>query len=415
MKILFSTFGSLGDIHPYLAVALEAKHRGHTPIIASSEKYREKIEFSGIEFRAVRPDLPPEEEFRNLATKVMNGRRGPEFLFKELITPHIRDTYADLLEAGADCDAIITHPAAPAGPLAASKLGKKWYSSALAPISVWSIYDPPTPPTIPAFDAFRVLGPLWGKFLQFSGDAITRRWVREIEDLRDEEHIALSGNPVFQGQYSPYGTLALFSERFCSPQPDWPVNTMTTGFCFFDASGYGALLEPETPDFQSDAIVFTLGSSAVWDAGDFWNLSANYSQRLGQNAIFLTGEPTGTDWPDHVEELTYAPHSKLFPRAKLVVHQGGIGTVAQCLRAGVPQVIMPYAHDQPDNARRIENLKVGRKISKENYAKGNGEWALELLDDAIENNTFPARRLGIQIRRENGPLNAVNAIEQLSD
>ncbi len=413
MKILFSTYGSLGDIHPYLAIALEAKRRGHTPIIATSGKYREKIEFAGIGFRAIRPDLPPEEQFRELATKVMDGRRGPEYLFKELVTPHIRDTYADLLEAGADCDAIITHPAAPAGPLAATKLGKKWFSSALAPISVWSIYDPPTPPTAPAFDIFRVFGPLWGKILQFSGDAVTRRWVREIEDLRDEERINLSGNPVFGGQYSPFGTLALFSDKFCTPQKDWPTNTTATGFCFFDASGYGELLEPETAYVPPDSIIFTLGSSAVWDAGEFWNLSASYAARLGYNAIFLTGGSTGTDWPEHVQEIEYAPHSQLFPKAKLVVHQGGIGTTAQCLRAGVPQIIMPYAHDQPDNARRIENLKVGRKISKDNYAKGNGEWTLELLDDAIENSTFPARRLGIQIRREKGPANAVDAIERL--
>ena len=425
MKILISTFGSLGDLHPYLAIALEAKNRGHTPIFATSERYRAKIENLGFELRAVAPDWPDDDEFSQLAGRVMNARSGPKYLFRELISPHVRQSYADLCEAGADCDVILTHPAAPSGPLAATKLGKKWFSTALAPISLWSVYDPPAPPTFPALDILRVYGPIWGDFLKKSGRLWTRNWLREIEILRREEGLELRGHPIFEGQHSPFGTLALFSPRFAKPQKDWPHNTRAVGFCFYDANGYSSIakselgIAPEESESEAQfdirnvpsAIVFTLGSSAVWNAGQFWEISADYAARLGKNAIFLTGKPTGIAWPSHVFELPYAPHSELFPRAELVVHQGGIGTTGQCLRAGVPQVVMPFAHDQPDNARRVENLGVGKSISQSRYARDNGEWALELLDDALENCKFAARRLGIKIREENGPREAVESFE----
>ena len=416
MKILFSTFGSLGDLHPYLALALEAKARGHEPIIATAAKYRAKVEALGIEFRPIRPDLPQTQDYGPLARRVMDEKDGPRYLFQELLSPFIREQTQDLLEAASDCDALTTHPAAMGGPLAARKLNKPWLSSVLAPISLWSLRDAATPPTAPYLDFLRSLGPIWPKFYYGAGKLGTRPWIAPVEQLRAE--MGLQGeHPMFEGQFSPYGTLALFSPLWARPQADWPTKTTATGFCFYDAEGYDAGEEAPWLDWVCAGeapIVFTLGSSAVYDAGQFWERSVEYATRLNARAVLLTGTPTGIAWPDHVLEVAYAPHSRIFPRASLIVHQGGAGTTAQALRAGVPQLVMPYAHDQPDNARRVRELGVGTSISRRLYERGSrGDFALELMDEARDECAEKARALGARIRGENGPGVACERLESL--
>lgn len=420
MKILFSTFGSLGDLHPYLAIALEAKRRGHEPIIASAAKYRAKVEALGLGFRAVRPDLPPADEYSDLAKRVMDLKDGPRHLFQDILNPAMRAHYADLLAASQDADALITHPAALAGPLVAQKLGKKWLGSVLAPLSLWSKFDPSVPPTLPHLDFLRALGPWWATLVVTLGRRSTRSWISEVEELRAQIGVPSLGHPMFEGQFSPWGNLALFSPHFAPPQRDWPAQTVATGFCFYDAQGYEiGGQKPEagnqrTPDWKAwmaageKPIVFTLGSSAVFDARDFWEKSVAVAREMGKRAVLLTGGTYAQELPPEVLALDYAPHSQLFPLSRLIVHQGGAGTTAQALRAGVPQIVMPFAHDQPDNARRLERLGVSRTVSRQRY----GSQAFATLFDNYAAFERTARELGEKIRAENGPLRACEIIER---
>jgi len=108
-------------------------------------------------------------------------------------------------------------------------------------------------------------------------------------------------------------------------------------------------------------VVFTLGSAAVLAAGRFYEFSAKAAIKLGVRAVLLIGtDPRNRlkqELPKTICVAEYAPYSALFNRSAMVVHQGGVGTTAQCLRAGKPMLIMPYSHDQPDNARRMRRLK----------------------------------------------------------
>ncbi len=121
-------------------------------------------------------------------------------------------------------------------------------------------------------------------------------------------------------------------------------------------------------------MVFTLGSAAVLAAGDFYEVSAKAALRLGIRAVLLIGtDPRNRlqqALPDSICVAEYAPYSALFSRASLVVHQGGVGTTAQCLRAGKPMLIMPYSHDQPDNARRMKTAEGGAGDSEEQLQGG---------------------------------------------
>src|SRR5687768_5934538 len=115
-RIVLNTWGSFGDVHPYMAVALELRARGHRPVIATMEVYREKIEAAGLELAPVRPNIPePKEQSPELIEKIMEPRTGPQFLMEQIVYPAVRDAYEDLLVAVKDADLLISHPAAPAG------------------------------------------------------------------------------------------------------------------------------------------------------------------------------------------------------------------------------------------------------------------------------------------------------------
>src|ERR1043165_3612431 len=136
MRIVLNTFGSFGDIHPYMAIALELQSRGHDPVVATMEVYREKIEGAGLEFFPIRPNISqPQQQDAELLERLMEPRTGPRFLTEEVIFPAIRDSYADLLKAVAGADLLVTHPAAPAGPPVGRKTGVLWVSTVLAPLS----------------------------------------------------------------------------------------------------------------------------------------------------------------------------------------------------------------------------------------------------------------------------------------
>jgi UDP:flavonoid glycosyltransferase YjiC (YdhE family) len=174
--------------------------------------------------------------------------------------------------------------------------------------------------------------------------------------------------------FSPYGTQAWFSPVLAKPQPDWPANTRVTGFPFYDKLEAGHALSPELHAFLNGGpppVVFTLGSSAVFAAGRFFEESAAAAERLGIRAVLLVGGDSrnlpGRALPETITVAPYAPYSELFPRAAAVVHQGGIGTTAQALRAGTPMLVAPFSHDQPDNGARAERLGCARVLSLKNY------------------------------------------------
>ena len=283
MRIILNTFGSFGDIHPYMAIAMELQRRGHTPVIAAMPLYREKILGAGLEFAPVRPDIaPPKEQDTELVEKIMDPKNGPRFLMDEVVYPAVRDSYEDLLKAVDRADLLVTHPAAPAGPLVGRKTGIPWISTVLAPMSFVSAYDPPVPPFWQWTRKLSVLGPgVMGFLLNTMKNSYKAKAVTEF---RNELGLADTGNPMFEGQHSPTLVLALFSEVFAKPQPDWPPQTKITGFCFYDGH-HETQMPAELNHFLDNGpppIVFTLGSSAVWVARDFFKESIEAAKRLGR-------------------------------------------------------------------------------------------------------------------------------------
>jgi rhamnosyltransferase subunit B len=418
--VVFTTWGSFGDLHPFMALALELQERGYRSVIATAPIYREKVEAEGLAFYPVRPDLPPPDadSSADLIRRVSNARWGPSYLFRKLLVPHLRETYADTLAAvtaDGGADLLVSHQVPLTAPLVAQKTGIKWISSVLFPIAFASAYDPPTPPQLPALRAVAATHPFVARTLFELGKWTTTLWVEPVQRLRKELGLPRSQNPIFEGQHSPMLVLALFSEILAQLQPDFPANTLVTGFPFYDRKDRqeppGDLLrfldEGEPP------LLFTFGSSLVWIARDLYRVSIEAAQKLGKRALLLVGDKQNLpqiDLPPGVASFDYAPHSLVMPRASVIVHQGGIGTTGQALRAGRPMLVVPFGQDQPDNARRCVRLGVGRTLSAGRFATSRVVHDLsELLDNAGYREQ--AKKVGQQVNAENGTKKACDAIE----
>ncbi|HVF48395.1 MAG TPA: glycosyltransferase [Pyrinomonadaceae bacterium] len=422
-RIVFTTWGSYGDIHPHMALALELKSRGHHPVIATSSIYRDKIEAEGLEFIGVRPDLPEPAsvEAAEMIRKVSDTVFGPAYLFRELLMPHVRDTYADTLEAvttGGGADLLVSHQVPLTAPIVAEKTGVKWISSVLFPIAFASAYDPPTPPQFPAIRSLVVVHPILGQVLMDIGKWTMQWWVEPLQDLRKEVGLSRGSNPIFEGQHSPRLVLGLFSSLLSKIEPDFPPNTVLTGFVFYDRDDPGRPVPQEMERFLNEGdppIVFTLGSSLPWLSNDFYKIAIEASQRLGKRAVLLTGDkrnlPDGS-LPEGIMAFDYAPHNRLMPRSICTVHQGGIGTTGQALRAGRPMIVVPHGQDQPDNARRCVELGVARSIPAAGLSVDRlvQELAKLLADPAYSTRSI---EVGEKVSAENGTETACDLIEDV--
>lgn len=196
--IVLATFGSLGDLHPYIALALGLQQRGHEAILATSPYYRRKVEALGIGFRAVRPDHPDPEAKTGLIRAVMHHRDGPEFVIRTLMMPVLRESYEDTLAAAAGAHLLVGHPLTFAVRLVAEKTGIPWVSTVLAPLSFFSAHDPPVLPRGALGAALRHLSPFWFRLVFRLARRSIRAWPAPWHHFRAEIRLpATADDPLF--------------------------------------------------------------------------------------------------------------------------------------------------------------------------------------------------------------------------
>lgn len=367
--VLLATYGSPGDLQPFLAIGLALEQRGQRVIIATSETYRERVERLGLEFVPVRPDRDPQSPDPDYLRRVQRGER-PSQLFCDMFMPGLRDSTADLTDVAAGARAVVSHTLVGGGRLAAECHQIPWISVVMQPMGYLPAAEPPVigPPVLAA--TLRAMGKPTARAVLRGAREITMPWVRDWHRLRDELGLVSSSqHPLFEGQHSSLLSLGVFPRILGEPQPDWPSSARVTGFPFLrDPSRY---LHPELTEFLDSGeppVVFTLGTTAVNEPGHFYEVSAEAARAVGVRAVLVAG-PHGNASGDneHVITVPWAPHDLLFARSCGVVHQGGIGTLAEAISAGKPMIIMPYAHDQTDNAWRAQRLGVGSILPRGRY------------------------------------------------
>ena len=419
-RIVLATYGSLGDLHPYIAVSRELARRSHHPVIATFPEFRENIEAAGIGFAPLRPDMARFGDQTAVIERLVDPWRGPELLIREMFMPYLRESYADLERACEGADLLVTHPLAFSGPLLAEKTGLRWASTALAPMGMFSAIDPPLFPAAAWLMQARKLGVAPYRWLFKLPRTMLRRWEGPLRGLRAELGLpptdAIAG---LEGQFSPLLNLALFSTVLAAPRADWPAATVVCGFPRYDGTPPDARTRGELESFLAageSPIVFGLGSSAVMIAGDFWRAAITAAQALGRRAILLTGKPPEElgAVPRTVKAFQYLPYSMVFPRASAIVHSAGIGTLAQALAAGRPQLIVPVAFDQPDNARRTAALGIARVVP---FRKADARAMTRELAPLLTEPGYAGRagEAGRIVSREDGARVAADALENAAN
>jgi UDP:flavonoid glycosyltransferase YjiC (YdhE family) len=273
---------------------------------------------------------------------------------------------------------------------------------------------------VPALYHLLRLNPVFGRLVFRVASHKLEKIMEPVYRLRARLGLPRGAQPLLAGQHSPTLVLALFSPLLAKPQPDWPPNTHVTGFPFYDRRDFFGETEtrPEVLQFLDSGpapIVFTLGSSACWVAEDFYHDSTEAARALGQRALLLLGHERNLpkeSLTEGVAAFEYAPFSDVLPRALAVVHQGGVGTTGQALRAGRPVLIVPHAHDQFDNAARVQRLGCGRMIARPRY---NTKAAVRELNALLQKRDYFTRaaEVGRQVQNENGARAAADAIEEV--
>jgi rhamnosyltransferase subunit B len=414
-RIVLATFGSPGDLHPFLAIGAELRARGHQIIVATSALYRGQVAAASLEFAPVRPDRTSNQQDPDFLDRVIRDWATPAAVFRAMFLPSLRESLEDLLGAAVGADAVVTHTLASAARLAAEARGLPWISAVMQPMGYLSAYEPPLIGPRAMSHVLRRLGPRATRPVLKLARRLTDTWAMEWHDLRAELGLApVTDHPLWEGQHSPVRSLGLFPRVLGEPQPDWPPQARITGFPFYRPPHQS--LEPKLRQFLENGeppLVFTLGTTAINDPGAFFEESVAAVGRLGQRAVFIVGqgnEKICEEISGEAIAVSYAPHNLVFPFARAIVHQGGIGTLSESLQAGKPMIIMPYGHDQADNAWRTSRLGVARVVSRGRYrADVVGRELSRMLDEPMPG--VAALRVSREVSRERGHERAADLIE----
>jgi len=379
MRIAFASFGSLGDLHPLLAMAVAAQGRGHDVAVAASPNYEDNVRCAGVEFYPLRPAIPWDPA--RLAY-YFDMRRGPERLLREVAFAELADTHADLRSVAKGADLLVVGELLYTAPIVAAEIGIPWLNVVLAPTSFLSASDPCVLAPAPFLHPLRHLGKWIHQLAYIAGRIQGRIWAKPYFAFRRSLGLPPGTNPIFDAKHSPYGTLAMFPSFFAKSQPDWPVKTLQAGFPFFEQPPLPA--DRIVADFLSSGeppVVFTLGSIVAHFEPAFYHAACEAALCLNRRAVLLTGSevPLLDKSNPNVLAVKYARLNEILPRSAAVVHAGGIGTCAEALRAGIPSVIIPFSFDQPDNAFRMKRLGVAEILSRHSINPDSIRAKLEMI------------------------------------
>lgn len=418
MKYLLSTWGSKGDLHPFLSLGQALCRRGHDVTLAGNPDWAEAVAGAGLGFLPAGPRQTTDflATIPEIASTAGGGRVAIAALMEKWFSPAFADLYRTLCGAAVHHDCLVAHHAVMIAGAVAERTGIPWATVALAPCVIPSRYSLPV-----SFDRQPWRGPL-GRCFNAAVWSMARRGFARIVDpylrrFRTDHGLTVprGRDAAFDGGLSRELLLALYSPTFCPPAPDWEKEIRQAGFCFWDP------LESYEPPPALAAflaagpkpVLVTLGTAMIADPQGLYDAAVDAVRGTGRRAVLLVGrgQNAPADLPDNVFVLDYAPFGWLMPRCAAVIHQCGVGTSAQALRAGLPSVGVPYSFDQPNNARQLEALGVGVVLPP---GRRGGHELRAALDTLLADGRATARaaELGRQLATESGPETACDVLER---
>ncbi len=375
LNVLLPTLGSAGDVHPFIALGSALRARGHRATLITNPFFRQTVEAQGLDFLPVGTIADVESAI--LDPDLWHPTRGFEVVARRAIIPATAEIFR-LIEKHADGDTVVAASSIAFGArVAQEKLGLPTASVHLQPSVIRSLMDHGM------FGTLRVSSsqPMWFKralFRFIDWAAIDRLLQKPLNDFRSTLGLSPVSRLLGRWIHSPACVIGFFPDWFAPPQTDWPPNVHLVGFPLWDGgrplSSGGSGLPGEARDFLDAGeppVVVTPGSAAA-TLQDYFRESVAAIHALGLRGMLITNFPgqLPATLPPGFESFGYLPFSEVLPRAALLVYHGGIGTLAQAVKAGVPQLVVPSAHDQFDNGWRIARLGLGRSLPRTRYRAG---------------------------------------------
>jgi rhamnosyltransferase subunit B len=370
LNILLPTVGSAGDVHPVVALGLALRARGHRVTVLTNPFFQELVEAQGLGFLAVGTLDDARKAIAD--PDLWHPRKGFEVVARRAILPAMSEVYR-LIERHADARTVVASSGIAFGArLAQERLGVPTATVHLQPSIIRSLVDQGMAGNM----RISASQPLWFKRAFFR----VADWLLMDRVLKDplNEFRATLGLPrvdrvMYRWLHSPQLVIGFFPDWFAAPQPDWPPATHLVGFPLWDSGKPGAM-PPDAEGFLEAGeppVVFTPGSAGA-TMHRYFRESVAAAREIGVRTMLVTNFPDQipTDLPHRVKAFGYLPFSEVLPRAALLVYHGGIGTLAQTIKAGIPHLVVPNGHDQFDNGFRIERLGLGRSIPQSRYRAG---------------------------------------------
>ena len=412
MRITILTYGSRGDVQPFLPLSLGLMANGHCVTLAAPSRFKNLVEEHGINF------VPLAGDPQDLSRRLNNAGHNFVKILRELMN-HAIEIGADVLyqteEACKDADLIIhsfTHLVG-AHTLAREKNIPDIHVQPFPMFGLTGDYPNVTLPDLRS----RSLNRLTHKFSEKIA-----WWTSQIGFERVRRRAGLPKRKL----YWPFDDdplrprtriLCAWSPSILPASSDWSSHVHVTGSFFFPLNN-SYRLPAELVAFLKAGkppVCITFGSMVNRDSERIDHIVRESLEQTGNRGIILSGwSGIGHGSSKDVLYLEAVSHDLLLPRCKMVVHHGGAGTTAASLRAGTPNVVLPFTADQPFWGRRVHAIGAGPKpILVKNLSVEKLTWAMAEAESNVLRER--AQAIGQEIRSEDGVGSAVKLIEKYAN
>lgn len=414
MRLAIFTLGSRGDVQPYVALSKTAIQKGHSAVICTGKSFKNLIEENGIEFAEATSDLMAmleTEEGKMVYNSAMRHPLKAIRYLKDVVNPAYRKSLDQFYKCAQGASVIIYHPKVFGAPDIAKALRIPCISMPPIPIT-YPIEEFPNLAISPTRNLGKTLNKLTYKIMYKAEKAS----IKEVNDFR-EKTLNLpkrkSGKYTFKIDHREIPVIYPISSYLFEDVKSWEDKVYIPGFFYLDTGN--EVLEEKIVEFMNsgkEPIVVSFSSMPLKSADKFQEIFVKALKETDNRAIVLVGN-SGIAFEGEKDILTVksAPHTLLFPLAKAIIHHGGVGTVAAALKSGKPQIIIPFAVDQPFWANRLYKLGYALKPLRESYITT--EELISIFKELDKSSVKQrAQDIKIALSKENGTENAIKYIEQ---